>query len=106
MGLESGKICPPVLQAVPISVGDRVISVRQAAIALRISPRHLRLAIRNGELAGYRLGGRTIRVRWPEVMKWLQRNRVPSSDHARVRAREILEAQGDLVNPTNRGELE
>jgi excisionase family DNA binding protein len=72
--------------------GDRteLISVFKAARQLGLAPRRLREAIRTGELPAYRPGRRTTYVRWPELLRWLRGQRVPASNHARQRAREIV----------------
>jgi excisionase family DNA binding protein len=67
-----------------------LVTVHQAARRLGLAPRRLRVAVRRGELPGYRPGDRTVYVRWPEVLSWLRTQRVPSSDHARIRAAEII----------------
>ena len=67
-----------------------LLSINQAARQLGLAPRRLREAVRTGELPAYRPGDRTIYVRWPEPLRWLGTMRVPSSNHARERAAEII----------------
>ena len=67
-----------------------LVSVNQAARKLGIGACRLRIAVRAGEIAGFRPGGRTVYLRWADVLRWLYTQRVPSSDHARERAAEIV----------------
>jgi len=80
-----------------------ILSVRRAARRLGIDPRRLRVAIRTGKLEAYRPGERAVYVRWPDVLRWLRAQRVPSSDHARNRVAEILndDAQRETIVRTN-----
>jgi excisionase family DNA binding protein len=66
------------------------MSVHQAAQRLGLAPRRLRAAVRDGALPGFRPGERTVYVRWPDLLRWLGTQRVPSSNHARERAAEII----------------
>lgn len=80
-----------------------ILSVQRAARRLGIDRRRLRVAIRSGELEAYRPGERTVYVRWPDVLRWLRAQRVPSSDHARNRVAEILndDSQNETVVRAN-----
>lgn len=64
-----------------------------AATRARIGPKTLRRAVRRGELSLYHPEGSYPRLHWPEVVAWLRAQRVPSSDHAEARLREVLERE-------------
>ena len=63
----------------------------------------LRAAIRSGELQGFRPGRRTIYVRLPDLLEWLQKQRVVPSATAEG-SREIpAPKQGDSANALSPG---
>jgi len=55
-----------------------LISLRQAARDLRVAERTLRRAVRSGELPGYQLGERTVRVNRSDLEQWVRAKRVPT----------------------------
>jgi excisionase family DNA binding protein len=67
-----------------------ILTIQRAAKRLGLAPQLLRAAVRRGDLAAYRPGSRWVYVVWPDVIAWLRTQRVPSSDHARERAAEII----------------
>ena len=67
------------------------LALSRAAKELHVGYKRLRAAVQDGELPGYRLGERNIRVLWGDVVRWLRTQRVASSDHARERVAEILD---------------
>jgi len=60
---------------------------------LHCAPRLLRQARDRGELATYRLGERTERVTWPELVRWVRSRQVRPTDHAEARVAEVLERE-------------
>jgi len=55
-----------------------------------IGPRQLDRAIAHGEVPVFMIGGWP-RVRWREVVAWIESNRVRPTRHAEERVRELLE---------------
>lgn len=47
------------------------------------------------ELPVYRLGDRWERVYWPEVVAWVRSHRVPITNHADARVREVIAREED-----------
>ena len=74
----------------PERTDRELLSLNRAAQRLGLARRRLRAAIQAGELPGYQPGERTVYVRWSELLRWLRTLRVPSSNHARDRAAEIV----------------
>jgi excisionase family DNA binding protein len=72
---------------------ETLVSLHQAANRLGLAPRRLRAAVRDGELPAFQPGRRTRYVLWPDVVRWLQSQRVASSNHARERVSEILKGK-------------
>ena len=81
------------LKPTPFSELRDLLTVSAAARRLGISRCKLAQAVKNGELAGYRPGARTVWVEWRSVLRWLYSKRIPSADHARARAAEIVADQ-------------
>ncbi len=75
-----------------IGNGD-FLAIRAAARRLPCRDRVLYDAVKSGDLAGYRLGSRTVRVFWPEVITWVRSKRVKATPHAAARLREVLERE-------------
>ena len=67
-----------------------LLSIPKAALRLGIDSRRLRSAVKAGDLEAYRPGGGTCYVHWSDVLRWLRAQRLPSCDHARRRAAEIV----------------
>lgn len=67
-----------------------VASISAMARRLGISRRCLRQAVLDGELTASQPGTRTRYLIWSDVLCWLRNHRVPSSNHARERAIEII----------------
>jgi hypothetical protein len=51
--------------------------------------RPLERAVRNGEIPIYQLGNRR-RVRWSDVLRWIEAQRVAATPHAVARVDEVL----------------
>ena len=64
--------------------------MRAAARRLTCHPAIVRNAVHRGELPGYRIGSRTLRVFWPEVIAWVRSKAVRPTAHARARLAEVL----------------
>lgn len=65
-----------------------LLSIRGAAREFGISERRLRRAVDEGELAGYQLGKRWIRVDQDDVPEWVKTKKiVPAVERGRRRAR-------------------
>ena len=56
------------------------ISLLQAAKRLRIAPVTLKKAVERGELPGFQVGTRHIRVTLAECRAWIRKQRIPVSD--------------------------
>lgn len=53
------------------AVADQLLSIPDVAAALHISPAHVELLIRRGQLAAVRLGHRTVRVKTSALAKYI-----------------------------------
>lgn len=69
---------------------DPFPTIPQAAKRLGIGRRQLKRATEVGDVAVYQVGGWP-RVRWSEVLRWIESQRVPVSNHARARVEERLQ---------------
>ena len=58
---------------------DRLFTVAELSRRFGISARHLRRAIRSGDLSAFRTGSRWARLRLADVDRWLARHRVVES---------------------------
>ena len=67
--------------------------MREAARILHCAPRLLRQARDRGDLATYRLGERTERVTWPELVRWVRSRKVQPTSHASARVAEVMERE-------------
>jgi hypothetical protein len=67
-----------------------VLTFRRAAELSGVGVRLLRRAARSGELPLFQVGAWQ-RVRWRDVLCWLEAQRVPATPHAKQRVREIME---------------
>jgi hypothetical protein len=66
-----------------------LLSLPAAARKAGVGVRHLRHAIRDGDLPRYRVGAWP-RVKWCDVLRWIDAQRVPVTSHARSRVAEVL----------------
>ena len=53
-----------------------LLSIRQAARELRVAERTIRQAVRSGELPGFQLGERTVRVNRSDLEQWVRAKKV------------------------------
>ena len=70
-------------------------TIPEAARLSGISVRTLRAARDRGELRVYQLGDRWQRVYLPELIEYVQSNRVVATRHAEARVEELLERDPD-----------
>jgi hypothetical protein len=81
-----------------LSVPDRpeLLTLPIAAREAGVGVRQLRRAVAQGKVPVF-LIGRWSRVRWRDVLRWIERQRVPATPHAERRVAEILarEARGE-----------
>jgi excisionase family DNA binding protein len=75
-----------------VTQSDSFPTIPQAAKRLGIGRRQLNRAIDAGDVAVYQVGGWR-RVRWESVIRWIESQRVPVSNHARARVDEVLERE-------------
>lgn len=68
------------------------LTLRAAARRAGIGVGQLRRAVRLGDLPVYQLGWP--RVRWSEVLRWINAQKVPVMRHARRRLAEVLGRRG------------
>ena len=73
-----------------------LVSLHRTARKLGLAPRRLRAAVRQGALPGFQPGNRTIYLRWPDVEKWVESQRVPISDHAQKCVADRLEHEAKM----------
>ena len=66
-----------------------LLTLPRAARRAGLGTRQLRRATVLGELATYQVG-KWPRVRWHEVVRWINARRVPPTSHAKRRVAEIL----------------
>ena len=66
-----------------------LLTLPKAARKAGVGVRQLRRATMLGELAVYQVG-HWPRVRWHDVLRWIDAQRVPVTSHARHRVAEIL----------------
>jgi excisionase family DNA binding protein len=71
------------------------LSASAAALKYGISRGVIAKAIRNGELPGYRIGARTLRVLPAEMERWIRSHRVTPTRDAEALAADLLEREGD-----------
>ena len=69
-----------------------LLTLPAAARWAGVGVRHLRRAAARGELPTYRVGT-WLRVRWPEVLRWISAQRVSVTPHAERRVAEVLERE-------------
>ncbi len=87
-----------------LSVPDRpeLLTLPTAAREAGIGVRQLRRAAAQGKVPVFLIGGWS-RVRWRDVLRWIERQRVPATPHAERRVAEVLarEARGERGNAGN-----
>ncbi len=66
-----------------------LITIPFAARKAGIGVRHLRKATARGEITTFQIGAWP-RVRWPDVLAWIERQRAPRTPHAKKRLAEVL----------------
>jgi predicted DNA-binding transcriptional regulator AlpA len=72
------------------------VSIPEASRLSGIGLPQFRRAISAGDLAAFEVGGWK-RVRWSDVVRWIESQRVPVTNHARSRVDEILEREQRTV---------
>ena len=79
-----------------------LLTLPTAAREAGIGVRQLRRAAAQGKVPVFLIGGWS-RVRWPDVLRWIERQRVPVTPHAEKRVAEVLarEARGERGNAGN-----
>jgi excisionase family DNA binding protein len=65
------------------------LTLPAAARRIGVGAEQIRRAVREGELSAYAIGGWR-RLRWTEVLAWLEGRRVRATPHARARVAELL----------------
>ena len=76
----------------PFRLRPEILTLPAAARRAGLGVRQLRRAVKLGELQSYAIGAWP-RVRWCEVLDWIDRQRVPATPHAKQRVAEILQRQ-------------
>ena len=66
-----------------------LITIPFAAQKAGIGVRLLRKATARGEITTFQIGAWP-RVRWPDVLAWIERQRAPRTPHAKQRLAEVL----------------
>lgn len=66
------------------------LTPREAGHRIGCGDKPIRRAVNAGELPGYQLGTKWVRVYWPEVLAWVRSHRVAPTSHARARLAEVL----------------
>ena len=69
------------------------VTIPQVSRLLGISPRRLRLALKDGAFPTYDVGTTWPRVKVCEVQRWIESTRVAPTDHAAARVDEVLERE-------------
>ncbi len=66
-----------------------LMTLPRAAIRAGVGVKALRKAVKQAELPTFQIGTWP-RVRWAEVLRWIDRQRVPTTAHAKRRVDEVL----------------
>jgi hypothetical protein len=66
-----------------------LLTLPSAARRAGVGVRQLRNAATRGEIAVFQVGG-WLRVRWRDVLRWIDSQRVPATPHAERRVAEVL----------------
>ena len=81
MGSTPNSAEPPELMSKPAAA-------RRAGVGCR----QLDRAVKVGSVPVFQIGGWP-RVRWRDVLRWIESQRVPPTDHARARVAEIIDRE-------------
>ncbi len=71
------------------SAGPALLTIPRAAREAGVGVHRLRAAVRCGAIPAYQTGA-WVRVRWTDVVAWIESLRAPTSSHARRRVAEIM----------------